>query len=262
MRNHRRPGTAPGLTQVVTPGVEMAHLGLALLRLQPGERYRSQTEGAEACLVLLGGTCTVSGPGFHFVSIGERESVFGGRATAVYLPAGQTFEVLALTALEIAVALSPAEAGGEPHLIRPGDVIVNERGRPGFRRQVHDILDGRTPAKRLVIGETFNEAGEWSSYPPHKHDQAIPEQEAVMEELYLFKVSPEQGFGVQVLYTSDGSLEEAYMLRDGDVTLLPRGYHPVSAAPGYRLYYLWIMAGEGRSLLPNDDPVHAWVKQG
>lgn len=260
MRLHKKPGNGPGLTPVVTIGHELEHIGFSLLRLQPGESHAVAGSGVETCLIILTGTGDVSGPGFAYENIGGRQRVFDGRATAVYLPAGCAYRVQARSALAVAVATSPAPATGEPRLIRPDDVVVNERGKPGFRRQVHDILDLRTPAQRLVVGETTNHTGEWSSYPPHKHDEHIPGVEADMEEVYLFQVDPPGGFGVQVLYSSDGALDEAYTVRDGDVAILPFGYHPVAAAPGYRLYYLWIMAGQGRQLLPVDDPDHVWVK--
>lgn len=257
---HKRPHAADGFTPVVTLGRELKHVGLGLLRLAPGDEYEGATAGIEAALVLLSGTGDVSGPGFEFTAIGERASVFDGRATAVYVPPGSSYRVRARTPLFMAVAVSPAEGGGAPALITPDQVEVAQRGQPGFRREVHNILDQRTAAHRLVIGETFNAVGEWSSYPPHKHDRSVPGQEVSMEEVYLFQIRPEQGFGVQVLYTADGQLEEAYMVRHGDVTILPYGYHPVAAAPGYQVYYLWVMAGEGRTLIPFDDPAHAWVK--
>jgi len=260
MRLHRRPGRAPGYTQVVVPGRELQTLGFGLLRLQPGESYSGSLDGVEACLVIISGTCDIAGPGLDCKEIGRRTSVFAGKAYSVYLPSGSTYTVTARTAVEVAVATSPTREAGQPKLITPDDVVVNQRGKPGFAREVHDILDARTPAARLVVGETFNSAGEWSSYPPHKHDETIPDKEARMEEVYFFQVEPEQGFGVQVLYSNDGALDEAYMVKKGDVTILPFGYHPVAAAPGYRVYYLWIMAGEGRTLIPNDDPAHAWVK--
>lgn len=260
MRLHKRFAKQGGLTPAVTIGQELEHIGLGVLRLLAGESYSAETVGVEATLVILGGSCTVEGPGYRYERIGARANVFDGRATSVYVPSGSAYQVYAHSDLEVAVATAPAPAGGEPRLIGPDDVIVNERGKPGFRRQVHDIVDLRTPAQRLVVGETFNAAGEWSSYPPHKHDQFIPGVEVKMEEVYLFKVTPAQGFGVQVLYTSDGELDEAYTIKDGDVTILPYGYHPVAAAPGYQVYYLWVMAGQGRELVPHDDPAHVWVK--
>ncbi|HEU5394485.1 MAG TPA: 5-deoxy-glucuronate isomerase, partial [Candidatus Methylomirabilis sp.] len=118
------------------------------------------------------------------------------------------------------------------------------------------------PAKRLLVGETFNRAGEWSSYPPHKHDRAAYPEESKMEEVYLFKVDPPQGFGLQRFYSPERGVDTAVILRNNSVTRIPWGYHPVAAAPGYRLYYLWMLAGEDRNYALADDPAHAWVKAG
>jgi len=261
VRLHRRPCRDSGFTAVVTPGHELEHVGLGLLRMQPNESYTARTDGYEAALVILSGVCDVAGPGFAYVGIGGRASVFEGEAHTVYVPSGSAYTVTAVTPLEVAVGTAPCPAAhGEARLISPDDVVVNQRGKPGFSRVVKDLIDGRTPAQRLLVGETISGAGDWSSYPPHKHDESNPGVECQMEEIYYFRVNPEQGFGVQVWYSRDGAQEEACVVRDGDVTLLPNGYHPVAAAPGYRLYYLWVMSGEGRQMLPFDDSAHAWVK--
>jgi 5-deoxy-glucuronate isomerase len=114
--------------------------------------------------------------------------------------------------------------------------------------------------QNLIVGETINPPGNWSSSPPHKHDVDDLPMESKLEEVYFYKLKPQQGFGLQRIYSDDGDLDEAYVIRDGDTVAFPRGYHPVVAAPGYQLYYLWVLAGEKRIMCPNDDPDHAWVK--
>jgi 5-deoxy-glucuronate isomerase len=121
---------------------------------------------------------------------------------------------------------------------------------------VHDIFVRDTHARRLMVGETFNPAGHWSSFPPHKHDGRNGEPR--LEEVYYFRIDPAQGFGHQLLYTNDGE-SVTHQVRDGDTVLLPYGYHPVSSPPGYRLYYLWAMAGEVRQLALYEDPAHRWI---
>jgi len=123
---------------------------------------------------------------------------------------------------------------------------------------VHNVFVTDTHARRLLVGETFNAPGNWSSYPPHKHDGR--DGEPVLEEVYHYRVDPPQGFGVQMLYTADGE-SITHTVRDGDAVLLPYGYHPVSAPPGYRLYYLWGMAGAERRLALHEDPAHSWVSK-
>ena len=185
-----------------------------------------------------------------------RAGVFEERATALYLPPGTPLQVKAESPLEAVLISTPATRGGKAAIVTPDNVRVNARGRGNYAREVHDILVTDTHAQRLMVGETFNPPGNWSSYPPHKHDGR--NGEPTLEEVYYFRVDPPQGFGQQILYTSDGE-SAIHQVRDGDAVLLPYGYHPVSAAPAYRLYYLWAMAGEQRKLALFEDPAHRWI---
>ena len=120
-----------------------------------------------------------------------------------------------------------------------------------------------TTPQRLLLGETINPPGNWSSYPPHRHDRHNPPDEVDLEEVYLFRVNPAGGFGIQIRYELDGDrAEESFLVRDDDVAVIRSGFHPVAAASGYELYYLWVMAGEGRVMMPHLDPAHAWVQNG
>ena len=151
---------------------------------------------------------------------------------------------------------SPARAGAEPVLVRPAEVRVNTRGRDQYTREVHDLFVDDPYAARLMVGETFNPPGNWSSYPPHKHDGA--DGEPRLEEVYHFRITPSSGFAHQSLYTAAGECV-THQVKDGDAVLLPYGYHPVSAPPGYRVYYLWALAGDTRRLVPFEDPQHRWI---
>jgi 5-deoxy-glucuronate isomerase len=186
----------------------------------------------------------------------SRDSVFTERATGIYVPAGVPLHVQAETPLEAVLFSTPAPAGGAPALVSPADVRVNARGRGNYAREVHDIFVTDPHVRRLMVGETFNPAGHWSSFPPHKHDGR--DGEPTLEEVYYYRLDPPQGFGQQMLYTADGEAV-THAVRDGDVVLLPYGYHPVSSPPGYRLYYLWGMAGEQRKLALHEDPAHKWI---
>jgi 5-deoxy-glucuronate isomerase len=124
---------------------------------------------------------------------------------------------------------------------------------------VRTILGPEHTAGRLLLGETINPPGNWSFYPPHKHDTQAPPREVKLEEVYYFHIDPPEGFGVQIRY---GGGEECFTVRRGDTAAIKAGYHPVVAAPGYRLYYLWVMAGEGRQMIPHLDPRYAWVQTG
>jgi 5-deoxy-glucuronate isomerase len=264
---HLRPPQRAGFTPVVTAGKDLRFLSLGLLRLDGGKSYRLVTEAEEAVLVLLKGTLALSGPYVSGRQIGPRHSVFQNRASAVYVPPRRILQVEAVGSAEAAVLRTPvkeevaAEREEPPTVVvTPDAVSVEQRGTPGYRRQVHDLVTGGVAARRLLVGETFTEPGEWSSYPPHKHDERVPGRELPLEELYYFKVDPPHGFGVQVVYSAERNLDVAYRVQDGDVVLIPFGYHPSAAAPGYRLYYLWALAGEERGLAYRDDPLHAWVR--
>ncbi|HET9730872.1 MAG TPA: 5-deoxy-glucuronate isomerase [Acidimicrobiia bacterium] len=238
-------------------GYRGAHVELALPVLEPNEPATfTPQSGEEGALVLLSGALQWLG-----VDAG-RGDVFEGRASAVFLPAGSCVEIRATTACELAfattvgAALEPAAE--HPVAIQPGDVVVHERGRPPWQRAVHDVIGPDVPACRLLVGETFNEPGQWSSFPPHKHDGA--DGEPALEEVYYYRFDRRDGFGFQGLYDADGD-ERAVLLRHGAVVGIPHGYHPVCAAPGYRLYYLWALAGSPRQLTMYEDPAHRWLNE-
>jgi 5-deoxy-glucuronate isomerase len=186
----------------------------------------------------------------------NRSDVFAERATAMYAPPGSAIVVTADSPLEAILFSTGAAPGHAPALISPDGVRVAARGRGHYTREVHNILVDDPHAQRLMVGETFNPPGNWSSFPPHKHDGR--DGEPVLEEVYYYRVEPPQGFGQQMLYTEDGECI-THTVRDGDAVLLPYGYHPVSAPPGYQLYYLWALAGEQRNLALHEDPAHRWI---
>ena len=236
---------------------------LDLPELAPGASATvSVPDGIEAALVLLTGEIDVDGT--HL----SRADVFGQAASAVYLPPGSSVDVATQAGAALALAATVgddvhAPAGAAPAFVAPGDVVIRERGRPGWQREVHDIIADTVPAQRLLVGETFNAAGQWSSFPPHKHDGG--DGEPALEEVYYYRFDRPDGFGFQGLYElGDGSEERAVFLRHGAVVGIPRGYHPVCAAPGYRLYYLWALGpkiGTPRALALHEDPAHRWLHE-
>ncbi|TYP53245.1 5-deoxy-glucuronate isomerase [Thermosediminibacter litoriperuensis] len=248
-----------GYREIVKIGDVTRYTGFSLLTLEQGESFRGETGGKETVLIILSGSCNVRAGEEFFEDLGKRENVFSGKATAVYVPINSNYEIqeIAGKKLEIAVVSALAEKQYAPFVIRPEDVVVNHRGTAGYQREVHDIVVENAEGKvdRIVVGETFSYPGQWSSYPSHKHDKFDPPVETEMEEIYHFKVFPKEGFGVQVIYNDELSLREAYMVKDGDTVVINEGYHPVAAAPGFKVYYLWLMAGPyGRKLTPKDDP--------
>jgi len=230
------------------------------LRLGQGATHRYQVAGEETIVVLQEGRGTFKTSAGEFKPSDawtlSRRGVFAERATALYVPPGIQLNVTAEEPLEAILFSTPAPEGGHAAVVRPDEVRVNARGKGSYAREVHDVFVTDPHARRLMVGETFNPPGHWSSFPPHKHDGR--DGEPVLEEIYYYRISPPQGFGHQMLYTADGECQ-THTVRDGDAVLLPYGYHPVSSPPGYTLYYLWAMAGTERRLALHEDPAHRWI---
>jgi len=210
--------------------------------------------GEETVIVLLEGRGRFEAGGESW-SV-QRGNVFADRATALLLPPAVALEVHAETRLEALLISTPAPAGGVPVLCAPADVAVVERGTDLYKREVRNLFTTDPHARRLMVGETVNATGHWSSYPPHKHDGK--DNEPRLEEVYYYRVNPPEGFGLHISYTASGEAA-THQVRDGDLVLIPYGYHSVSAPPRYELYYLWAIAGDERKLAVYEDPAHCWV---
>jgi 5-deoxy-glucuronate isomerase len=235
------------------------YVGFEVFQLGEGQTVERQSGEEEVCLVLLSGRCNVSTEGEEWRNIGGRESVFDGATCALYLPPGTAYRVEAVTGLELAVTSSPAEQGAAAQLILSKDIEVEVRGSGNMEREIRPILMEDRPAERLLVVEVVTPNGHWSSYPPHKHDQDDRPRETYLEETYYHRFRREGGFAFQRVYTEDRSLDETLAFHDGDVVLVPRGYHAVSTPPGYDLYYLNVMAGPVREWKIKNDPDHEWL---
>jgi 5-deoxy-glucuronate isomerase len=239
------------------------YVGFEVCELEPGETLSRDTGDREVCLVLLAGKACVSGGGEDFGIIGERNSPFEGRPWSAYVPAGSRVDVTAETKLELAICSAPGTGRYPARLIRPEDLSTETRGEGTNRRFVCNILPEQEPAESLLVVEVITPGGNWSSYPPHKHDRAAPGVETQLEETYYHRLKPAQGFAFQRVYTDDRSVDETMAVEDGDCVMVPRGYHPVGAPHGYDLYYLNVMAGPERAWRFRNDPAHDWiVKEG
>jgi 5-deoxy-glucuronate isomerase len=228
-------------------------------RLQPGNVYRSVTEHEEAAFVLLGGICRVDwGQGAQ--TIGKRKDVFDGLPYTVYLPAGHEVTFTAETACEIAECRVPSEARLEPALISPANVSSALRGGGNASRQIVDIIPPAFPADKLMAIEVYTPGGNWSSYPPHKHDVHNPPAEVDLDEIYYYRIRQPEGFALQHLYSYDGAGERTVRAADGDTVLVRSGFHPVVAGPGYDVYYLNFLAGSARALAVTEDANHVWLR--
>ena len=161
--------------------------------------------------------------------------------------------------VKIAVCMTPIDQDTEPQAIKQADVRIARLGVKPWERDTSFIVDGTTHAKKLTIGEAYVTPGNWAGFPPHKHDVDNMPAECVAEEIYYFLFDPPQGFGVQCLYTADGSIDEAYRVKNDELVEFPCGYHTTVSAPGYNTYFLWLMAGDHQGFCRTNDPAHAWV---
>lgn len=233
------------------------YVGFRVVRLGQGESHAHGEQGREACLVVLTGSITVIAGGERFAAIGGRKSVFDGAAVSVYVPAGTRYAIEADTDAEIAICTAPGSGAGQTRLIRSDTVEV--RGRGTNTRHVRNILSEADAAESLLVVEVITPGGHWSSYPPHKHDRDAYPEETFLEETYYHRLSPPQGFAFQRVYTDERDIDETMAVEDGDVVMVPRGYHPVGAPHGYDLYYLNVMAGPRRNWVFSNDPAHNWI---
>lgn len=260
----RKPGT--GKVVHVTPqNAGWKYVGFDLHRLGKGDAASEKSDSDETCLVFITGKGKVMAGGKDLGELGERMSVFEGKPWSVYLPAGTEWTVEATTDVELAVCRAPSLGGNLPvRVIGPDDLGLETRGKGANVRHVINILPEGKPADSLLVVEVITPGGNTSSYPPHKHDQDNLPHESFLEETYYHRINPPQGFAFQRVYTDkreDGTreLDEAMAIEDGDVTLVPKGYHPCATTAGYDLYYLNVMAGPVRTWKFHNAPEHQWL---
>ncbi|AFU04309.1 5-deoxy-glucuronate isomerase [Nocardia brasiliensis] len=273
MKLHRPAGTvgAGNDPVVLTPEDAGWHYtGLRVLTLAPGQNRMLRTGEFEAFVLPLSGSCTVQVDDVTFELTG-RESVFTRVTDFAYVPRDAEVTLHAERALEVALPMARCANRLTPKYGPAEQVPVDIRGAGRATRQVTNfgVPGVWEHADKLNACELITPDGNWSSYPPHKHDEAS-DCEVVNEEIYYFRIAGRDGitpsrtgFGMHRTYTADGLLDENVAVRDGDVFLVPHGYHgPCIAAPGYPMYYLNVLAGPGpqRSMAFCDDPAHSWVR--
>jgi 5-deoxy-glucuronate isomerase len=234
-------------------------MSFVVRRLVPAETLSLQTQGEEMVLVFLSGQC-VGDWGEGRVPIGGRKTVFDGLPYALYLPSGHCVTLKTETLCEVAECRVPSTASLLPKLIRPKDISSNLRGGENASRQIVDVLPPEFPADKLVVVEVYTPGGNWSSYPPHKHEVHNPPIEADLDEIYYYRMKHRHAFAFQNLYSSDRTRSSVLKVHDGDAVLVRDGYHPVVAGPGYDVYYLNFLAGTSRSMMVTEDPEHVWLR--
>jgi 5-deoxy-glucuronate isomerase len=243
-------------------------------RLDAGKVWGFAPGDFEIALVVLAGNLSVESNHGSWRNIGKRASVFSGLPEALYLPRRSMLSVRAESDCQFAVAWAPAWSDHPPRLLRQGDIPVEIRGGDNVTRQINGVILPGFDCERLVVVEVYTPGGNWSSYPPHKHDRRRADAngsllEADLEEVYYYKLDRPEGYAFQRIYTGETSpLQEAglpidttLLLQNDDLVLIPEGYHPVTSAPGYTTYYLNVLAGSDQSLASADDPRYTWVKE-
>ncbi|HEV2124806.1 MAG TPA: 5-deoxy-glucuronate isomerase [Chloroflexota bacterium] len=253
----------------------LKYISFDAFQLKEGEQHDGTSGMNETALIVLGGRCTVCSGTERFEGIGERPNVWSKTPPyVVLLPPNTKYRVQAESALHLVVASAPAAGidgegrstattagqacqSGVSRLITPDQIAVEHRGEGQTYRYIHHLLPPTADASRLILVEVYTPAGNWSSFPPHKHDTEDPPQESFLEEVYYYQVRPQTGFALQRVYTPDRSVDETLAPGDGDLVLVPRGYHPVAATPGHECYYLNVMAGPTRAWNFQVDPDYA-----
>jgi 5-deoxy-glucuronate isomerase len=252
---------ADGAIHRITPAdAGWRYVSFDAYRLAPGEVVTRAGDDQEVLVLVLEGTASVRAGGSDLGPVGTRESVFDGPPAGVVLVApGQDVEVTAASRILLAIAAAPGGDVRRTAVVAPETILVETRGEGSSERMIKNLLPPSAEAGRLIAVEAYTPGGNWSSYPPHKHDTDDPPNESALEELYFYRFALPTGFAIQRVYTADRSLDETMTAQDGDVILVPRGYHVVGAAAGYDTWYLNIMAGPERVWRFTVDPDHRWL---
>lgn len=260
----RRPAGTTGKVHDVTPeSAGWGYVGFGLYRLAAGETAAEATGGTEAILVLVEGKAKIGAEGEDFGELGQRMDVFEGTPpAAVYVPAGADWTATATTACTLAVCTAPAKPGRKAQVIGPQGIATAPRGKGSNTRYVNAIaMEDRDVADSLLVTEVFTPQGNWSSYPPHRHDEDDFPRMTYLEESYYHRLKPAAGFALQRVFTDDRSLDESIAVSDHDVVLVPKGHHPCAAPYGFDLYYLNVMAGPLRKWRFENHPDFDWIYQ-
>ncbi len=257
-----RPSGTSGKVFDVTPAsAGWGYVGFGLHRLAPGETAAEPTGETEAILVLVEGKARLTAGQEDFGELGGRLSVFdAGLPHCLYVPPGSDWTATATTACTLAVCTAPGKGGYPARILGPDGIVPVTRGTGSNTRHINPIaMEERDTCEHLLVTEVFTPAGNWSSYPPHRHDEDDFPRMTYLEETYYHRLNPAQGFGFQRVFTEDGSLDATMAVHDGDVVLVPKGHHPCGAPHGYEMYYLNVMAGPLRKWRFQNHPDHDWL---
>jgi 5-deoxy-glucuronate isomerase len=256
MKRHYKPrGGSLYLHNVQPESAGWKYLSFAVLGFEAGQTFEEDTGSQEIVIVPLIGHATISYQSeAHTVG---RADVFRELTDVIYLPPRTDYRIAALERFEVAIGRAPASGKLPPRLIRREQTPGHVRGGANASRGVNVLFDSDDLTERLTVYEIRPPSGNWSSFPPHRHDAR--ENSSYHEESYYYRLSPSDGFAIQRIYTRDTDLDVAIPVADGDLVLVHEGYHPVVNAPGTNAYYLNFIAGDVRKMRPVNDPHYEWV---
>lgn len=239
------------------------YVGFELYQLGPGEQAEQPTADREVILVVVEGLLDLAVDGTTHGRFGDRMSVFERKPPhCLYVPGGHRWAATGHTDCTLAVCSAPGKGNYPVQRLGPEGIETVPRGKGSNLRFINNIaMEDRDVADSLLVTEVFTPAGNWSSYPSHRHDEDDYPRITYLEESYYHRLNPAQGFAIQRVYTEDGALDETIAVQDGDVVLVPRGHHPCGSPYGYDLYYLNVMAGPLRKWRFINDPAHDWIYQ-
>ncbi len=258
----KKPSGAHGKVHDITPAsAGWRYVGFGLYRLRAGESVNEATGEREVILVMVEGKAAIKAAGQDWGELGERMDVFEKTPPhCLYVPNGSDWQATATTDCTIAVCSAPGKGGHEARRIGPDGISLTQRGKGTNTRYINNIaMENEDYCDSLLVTEVFTPAGHWSSYPSHRHDEDDFPSITYLEETYYHRLNPAQGFGIQRVYTEDGSLDETMAVSDGDVVCVPRGHHPCGAPYGFEMYYLNVMAGPLRKWRFIPDPASAFI---
>ena len=263
-----RPG-ADGVVATDPVRSGWRYLSFRAFRLADGETVTVGSADLETAIVTIsGGGVDLMLDGMTALHLTGRPSVFEGLPWSAYVPAGTVGRLVGrpLAGREAVVAVAQAPLSGRtgvatrPILVAPTEVEIEIRGAGNATRQVNNIMMPGFAADRLLVCEVFTPNGNWSGWPPHKHDVDDPPREAVLEETYYYQMSRPEGWAIQRIYHRDGSRDVMLPVGHGDLVIVDQGYHPFASTQGYDAYYLNVLAGDRRTMANTDDPDLAWVR--
>lgn len=262
----KHPVRPSGVYQKITAAdAGWTHLNFEARMMQKGEVWEGNTGENEYAFILLSGNYSVTTDKGSWETVNGRINVFSGIAHSLYLPRHTSFKLTAQSEwLDIAAGWCFAHDDFPARFKQPAEAAIEIRGGDNATRQINSLVEPGFGCSRIIAVEVYTPSGNWSSFPAHKHDERKTDEkgnllEANLEEIYFFKINKEQGYAIQHVYTSDGSLNELMHVKTNDAVLVPKGYHPVAAAHGYDCYYLNFLAGSDQSLANTPDPEHEWI---